>query len=160
MRKPHAVGKSLTSHTYIHKSNTRNLPDDKRMMLAMALIIAGEFDYDIAKIAHDGTHVCLLRYPTFNTDAHPALKYSIKVMLEQKQLCITDYSTHTNPPILHRKEALVGSNYPFYRKFRKLTKAEEGYGLLSRSDIGNRNQWAALLKSRNLMIRGHSLSEH
>jgi DNA phosphorothioation-associated putative methyltransferase len=128
-----------------------------QMLVAKALLVAGEFNYDVIKVAHDKSHVCLLSYPDFNTNPHPALKYSIKVVLSNGQYCMSDYTKSTNPPILHRKETLVAEEYHLYGAFKSLTEAEEEHGLLSRNNIGNRSQWDALLKSKNLMIRGHSL---
>jgi DNA phosphorothioation-associated putative methyltransferase len=151
------VGKRLPSHLYVHKSAVCHLPADVRMLVARALLMAGEFDYDVIKVAHDESHVCLLSYPDFDLDPHPALKYSIKVVLSSGQYCISDYTKSENPPILHRKDTLVTEEYPLYVLFKSLTDAEEEQGLLSRSDIGNRNQWEALLKSKKLSIKEHSL---
>ena len=151
------VGKRLPSHLYVHKSTVCHLPAEARMLVAKALLIAGEFEYDIIKVAHDESHVCLLCYPDFDLDPHPSLKYSIKVVLPSGQYCVSDYSKSDNPPILHRKDALVTEEYPLYVLFKSLTHAEEEYGLLSRNDIGNRKQWNALLESKNLSIKKHSL---
>ena len=151
------VGKRLPSHLYVHKSAVCHLPADVRMLVAKALLMAGEFDYDIIKVAHDESHVCLLSYPDFDLDPHPTLKYSIKVVLSSGQYCVSDYSKSDNPPILHRKETLLSEEYPLYELFKSLTDAEEEAGLLSRNDIGNRKQWNALLESKKLSIKGHCL---
>ena len=151
------VGKRLPAYLYIHKSAIRHLPNDARMLVAKALLNVGEFDYDLVKVAHDESHVCFMSYPDFDLDPHPALRYSIKVVLSSGQYCMSDYSKSDNPPILHRKDSLVTEEYPLYVLFKSLTDAEEEQGLLSRSDIGNRNQWEALLKSKKLSIKGHCL---
>ena len=153
------VGKRVATHLYTHRSNIYRLPEESKILVAQALMVAGEFDFDLVKIAYDDTHVCLLSYPDFDTHPHPELKYSIKVLLPSGQYCMTDYSNSANPPILHRKETFVTPEYPLYAVFVNLTKAEERYGLFGRSDIGHRKQWKALLASKNLTIRGHSLSE-
>jgi DNA phosphorothioation-associated putative methyltransferase len=152
-----SVGKQLLTHLYVHKNYVRKLEEDVRILVARALRVAGEFDYDLVKIARDRSHVCLLRYPDFNTAAHPALQYSVKVFLSNGQYCVTDYSTRENPPILHRKETFVGEDYAHYAAFRALTDEEDKHRLLCRPDIGNRKQWLALLASRNLKIKGHTL---
>lgn len=153
------VGKRVGTHLYVHKSGFRHLHVDDRILVARALMVAGEFEYDLVKIAHDGSHVCLLRYSDFDTNPHPALMYSIKVWLSNGQYCMTDFSNSDNPPILHRKETFVAPDYPNYAAFVRLTEVEEAHGLLSRHDIGNRKQWKALLASKNLTIKGHSLTE-
>lgn len=153
------VGKHVGTHLYVHKSNICHLPKNVRLLVAQALLVAGEFEYDLVKVAHDGKHVCLLSYPTFDTHAHPELKYSIKVLFPSKQYCVTDYTKSTNPPILHRKDLLVPTDYPLYTVFSRLTKKEEKLGLLNRGDIGTRKQWKTLLTAKNLIIKGHSLTE-
>lgn len=154
-----SVGKVLQGYTYIHKSGIHTLPESKRLLLAQALRVAGEYEYDLVKFANDESNVSLLRYPSFDRVAHPKLEYSIKVIFPAKQCCFASYVNSTNPPILHRKDTLVSPEYPHYKKFRALTVAEEEQGLLSRRDIGNRIQWLELLKSKNLIVKGHSLAE-
>jgi DNA phosphorothioation-associated putative methyltransferase len=156
---PNHIGKTIHSHTYIHKSNNHNLPTEKRVLLAMALMVVGEFEYDLVKYANNGSSISLLRYPNFDRDPHPKLEYSIKVMFPGKHCCFTYYTKSRNPPILHRKDTLVAPDYRHYAKFRALSDAEEAAGLLSRRDIGTRDQWLALLKTKNLTLKGHSLSE-
>ena len=153
------LGKHLLNHLYIHKNYVHMLPVETRITVAAALRVAGEFAFDLVKIAKDGSHVCLLSYPTFDTEAHPALKYSIKVLLPTGQFCVTDFSRSGSPPILHRKESMVTPEYPMYSAFVNLTLAEEKQGLLNRPDIGTRKKWKELLASKNLIIKGHVLSE-
>jgi DNA phosphorothioation-associated putative methyltransferase len=147
----------LSTPLYAHKSNICHLPTDLRVLVARALLIAGEFDYDVVKVAPDRLHVCLLSCPDFDTNPHPALKYSVTVVLPSKQCCISDFTKTTNQPILHRKETLVSEDYPLYGMFKALSRSEEELGLLSRGDIGTRKQWETLLKAKKLHIKGHSL---
>jgi DNA phosphorothioation-associated putative methyltransferase len=156
---PNIVGKVVHSHTYVHKSNVSKLPQGKRILLAKALMLVGEYEYDLVKFSNDETGLSILRYPNFDRDPHPTIAYSVKVILPSKHVCFTNYANSANPPILHRKETLVSPEYRHYAKFKALTEAEEAAGLLSRRDIGNKNQWAALLKTKNLTIKGHSLTE-
>jgi DNA phosphorothioation-associated putative methyltransferase len=156
---PNLVGKVVHSNTYVHKSNVCNLPAEKRILLATALMVVGEFEYDLVKFANDESTISLLRYPNFDRDPHPKLEYSIRVVFPSKHFCITHYSKSLNPPILHRKDTLVAPNYRLYAKFKALSVAEEAAGLLSRRDIGNRNQWLSLLKAKNLTLKGHTLAE-
>ncbi len=73
---------------------------------------------------------------------------------------LTHFSESHNPPILHRKETLVGTDYPLYETFRKLTQAEEEAGLFEYpSKIGFRREWERLFKRMRLRIEGHQLIE-
>lgn len=47
--------------------------------------------------------------------------------------------------------------YPHYAEFRALSEQEQAMGLLSRSDIGFRRQWLALLGEKGVRIDGHTL---
>jgi hypothetical protein len=69
-----------------------------------------------------------------------------------------DYSTRENPPVLHRKDALVAEDHPLRTKFARLTLAEERAGLLDETaSIGTREGWAAALESGGYALRGHRL---
>jgi hypothetical protein len=81
------------------------------------------------------------------------------VYLPRATYGIRDYSASANPPILHRKETFVASDYPHYEKFRALTEAEEKADLLSQTNIGSRETWNQLLKLRGYAVTGHALEQ-
>jgi hypothetical protein len=56
-----------------------------------------------------------------------------------------------------RKETFLDSLHPRHAEFAQLSAQEEELGLLSRSDIGTRNRWEALLKESHVDIVGHTL---
>ncbi|MHC5721926.1 MAG: DNA phosphorothioation-associated putative methyltransferase, partial [Nostoc sp.] len=69
-----------------------------------------------------------------------------------------DYETRANPPILHRKETFVTSNYPGYEEFAQLTQQEQELGLLNqKSDIGTREGWEKCLAAHGVEIRRHQV---
>ena len=105
----------------------RHLPSDVRFLVAKALLVAGEFSYDVIKVAYDESHVYLLSYPEFDVDPHPTLRYSVKVILSSGQYCISDFtkSAHPHPPTLQRKDILVSQGYPLYERFKAFVEAEE-----------------------------------
>jgi hypothetical protein len=107
------TGHHFLTHSYIHKSNIHQLPEEQKIWMLLALRAAGEFEYDLVKVAHDGSHVCLLRYPKFDVDPLPALMYSVKIFLPSGRCCITDYTKFPHPPTLYRKATLVSPDYPF-----------------------------------------------
>jgi DNA phosphorothioation-associated putative methyltransferase len=128
-----------------------------RILIFAARRIVGELDYDILKLATDGRAISFLSYIDFDTDAHPALRRSVRVYLPRASYEIREYGASENPPILHRKDTLVSPSYPGYLMFKQLTDAEESMGLLAAPDIGTRERWAAVLATHGVEIHGHAL---
>ena len=151
------VGKRLPADLYLHQSAEESLPALLRVLLFAARQIVGEVDYDIIKLATDGRKVSFLKYKGFNEEAHPELLSSVRVHLPSASYAIRDYSSSENPPILHRKEALVDLLYPNYGAFSELTRQEEDLGLLSRPEIGFRQEWQRLLAEHDLKVVGHTV---
>ncbi|MFN3326935.1 MAG: hypothetical protein ACK5AZ_25865, partial [Bryobacteraceae bacterium] len=151
------VGKRLPSDFYLHRSAEESLPALLRLLLFAARQIVGEIEYNILKIATDGRKVSFLNYGNFDEEAHPSLIHSLRVHLPSASYTIRDFTSSENPPILHRKETFIDPLYPEYGTFAELTRQEEGFGLLSRSSIGFREQWQRLLNEHKLQIVGHSL---
>jgi DNA phosphorothioation-associated putative methyltransferase len=153
------VGKLLPGDLYVHRSAEDELPALARVVLFAAKRIVGDMTYDLAKISLDGKAVAFLAYPGFDDVAHPYLKRSVRVYLPKAAWEVRDYHATSNPPILHRKDALVAESYPKFKMFRALTEEEERLGLLSHHDIGFRTGWDALLASRRLVIDGHTIRQ-
>src|SRR6185437_12760107 len=149
--------KKLSDDLYVHRSAEDQLGALLRLLIFAGKQIVGEPEYNVLKISTDGRKVSFLQYQDFDTNAHPELLYGLRVYLPRADYSIRDYSSSLNPPILHRKETLVDSLYPNYGSFCDLTEQESRLGLLSRSDIGTRNAWSALLAEKNLAITGHQL---
>lgn len=115
---------------------------------------------NIAKLHRFSGKVSYLFYPTFDTEAHPALFRSLKISLRTLQLDCYDYATVDNPPILHRKETFLPEDYPGYQKFAKLTRLEEQAGLLTNTaTIGTRNGWLERLGEAGMRIEAHRLQK-
>lgn len=151
------VGKRVGGSLYAHRSAEEQLPPLHRLQLFAARQIVGDAEYDVLKLSTDGKKVSFLRYPRFDADAHPALQSSLAVWLPHADYSFRDFSLAENPPILHRKDALVDETYPLHRKFAALTRQEEKRALLSRPDIGRRKDWARILRQAGLEVRGHRL---
>ena len=97
-------------------------------------------------------------YPDFETDPHPALKRSHKRSLRTLEIDCFDYSTSSNPTILHRKETFLTTDHPLHAKFARLIQQEEKHGLLDDTmTIGTKEGWQARLAERGFMLRGHRL---
>lgn len=153
------TGKRLPDALYIHRSAESQLSPLLRLMVLTARQIVGEITYDLIKIAIDGKKLSFLAYKDFDDTPHPELSYSLKVFLPKASYDLRNYTESSNPPVLHRKETFLDSLHPRYAEYAQLTAREEELGLLSRTDIGTRNGWEALLKSRNLQFEGSKLVE-
>ena len=153
------VGKKLPDSLYVHVTAIDTLPDLLYRQLDRANDIAGEAEYDLAKINRNGTVVSLLSYPTFMDDPHPALANAITVNLETGAAREQDYSQRQSPPILHRKESFLDPGHPQVGEFKKLTQQEEQHHLLNQPGIGTRGKWEDLLVEKNIMIEDHQVRQ-
>ena len=151
------VGKIVGDSLYAHRSIVDQLPSLSRLQIVGGFQIVGEIEFDIVKLSADGRKVSFLRYPRFDTDAHPTLAHSLSIYLPKAEYSFRDFKDSDNPPILHRKDVLVDDTYPLYQKFRALTKQEEKKSLLSRPDIGHKKAWEHILEEAGLVVRGHRL---
>jgi DNA phosphorothioation-associated putative methyltransferase len=152
------VGKLLPEDLYVHRSAENDLPALLRLLIFAGWLIVGEISYDLVKIALDGRALSFLQYSNFDEDPHPTLARSIRVHLPRAHFAIRDYRSAANPPILHRKETMVRSDYPHFEAFKQLTEKEEALGLLSAEGIGFRDSWQSLLRASGVEIVGHTLS--
>ena len=150
-----SVGKKMHADLYVHRSAVGALPEILQTIVRDADGIAG-VDWDLAKIAKSGEAVSLLEYPEFDADPHPGLVASHRVSLGEGSVKSSHFDPE-NPPILHHKETFVTEDYPRYEEFASLSEAEKDAGLLGKNDIGRRQQWDKLLKSKGLSIRDHTL---
>ncbi|WP_293347743.1 MULTISPECIES: DNA phosphorothioation-associated putative methyltransferase [unclassified Microcoleus] len=114
----------------------------------------------LVKFSLNQPKISYLFYPDFDTDAHPALQNSIQINLETGEVKYFDYSNSENPPVLHRKETFVTPDYPNYEKFARLTRCEEGWGLLDNTSvIGTRDGWLKYLGYCGVEIHDHAVVE-
>ncbi|MCC5636218.1 DNA phosphorothioation-associated putative methyltransferase [Nostoc sp. CHAB 5844] len=153
------IGKHTRGALYVHVSALAALDPLLRIYEGCASRTIGRVDgatlikYDLEK-----PQISYLFYPDFDTDPHPALKASITIDLKTLYVTHRDYANRANPPILHRKETFVISNYLQYEEFAKLTQQEQQLGLLKqKSDIGTRDGWAKCLATHGVEIKGHQV---
>jgi DNA phosphorothioation-associated putative methyltransferase len=111
----------------------------------------------LLKLHREKPQVSFLIYPEFDADPHPTLSASIVARLRELRVSYKDFVGRENPPILHRKEAFVPSDYPGRAKFARLTSQEERRDLLNSPTIGTANGWQAALNAAGLELRGHRL---
>lgn len=152
------VGKRLPTSLYVHKSALQDLPPVLRVYEGCARWLVGEVDgANLIKLATDRPKVSYLEYPDFDRFPHPALRHTTFVRIASLDVDERDYSASDNPPILHRKEAFVGPDYPLKSKFQRLTAQEERFGLLEGDTrtIGNLRGWQERLHEMGLTLHGH-----
>ena len=154
-----AVGKRLPAALYVHSDAMGMLPPILRVLEGAARRLVGIMDAStVVKLHLDRPAVSFLEYPGFDRDPHPALTSGYIVALDQLRCDFRDYSTHLNPPILHRKELLLAPNDPRHRRFSALTRQEQHAGLYAKPEaIGRRRGWDRLVRARGLGYSGHRL---
>jgi DNA phosphorothioation-associated putative methyltransferase len=102
--------------------------------------------------------ISYLSYPAFDRDPHPELAFSLNVDLREFRLKLRRFTGQPNPPILHRKELFVAEGFPRRETFARLTKSEQAAGLLEETGrIGLKRGWEAMLRDKELTLRGHRL---
>lgn len=153
------VGKLTPDALYVHESATGHLPALLRVYEGCGRALTGTVEgANVLKLSRRKPKVSYLSYPRFDEEPHPELARSTVASLDALSLAVYDYGDSENPWILHRKETLVGSDYPLRERFARLTAQEERYGLYSCSEaIGTRQGWADALEKAHVAQRGHRL---
>ena len=153
------VGKLTPSAIYVHESALHSLPPLLRLYEGCARGYIGRVDgANLIKLHTGEPRVSYLSYPDFDSDPHPALAEGLIVHLQTFRVRERDYRGSRNPPILHRKETFVATDYPLHAKFSRLTRQEEAKGLYEHpSRIGTRRGWEEVLNAKGLHLRGHRL---
>ncbi len=155
------VGKKLPTAFYIHVSALATLNPVLTIYEKCARQNVPNIDEaTLVKFQLRQPKISYLFYPDFDTDAHPALQKSIQINLETGEVKSIDYSNSENPPVLHRKETFVTTDYPNYEKFARLTRSEEKWGLLDNTSvIGTREGWLKYLGYCGVEIQDHTVVE-
>ena len=154
-----SVGKMLPDAFYIHILALHTLHPwlqeyESRARSALPKVQAAT----LVKFSTNKPKISYLFYPDFDTDPHPALQASIQVDVETLEVGYRDYSDSENPPILHRKETFVTPEYPLYKEFAALTRAQVALGLLNHPrGIGTKLGWEQRLQVFGVEVQGHCL---
>ena len=151
------VGKLLPDALYVHHTAIEHLPPVLRVYEGCGRQLAGAVDgLTLIKLFRRRARVSYLAYEDFDRVAHPALRSAIVADLKRLDLHFRDYTGFANPPVLHRKELFVASDYPARQRFARLTAREERLGLLDvTTAIGTRDGWQAVLAEHGVSVRGH-----
>lgn len=154
------LGKKLPKALYVHHSALSYLDQILQEYEQQArLLLTENTDFDLIKFNTDDPKISYLYYPLFDSDPHPAIFKSVIVDLATNEVKVWEYEKRDNPPILHRKETFVTSEYPLYETFAYLTYCEETLGLLDKSRfIGTKNEWNKRLLAHHITFNGHYLT--
>jgi DNA phosphorothioation-associated putative methyltransferase len=100
-----------------------SLPPLLRLIVFTARQIVGDVECDLIRVSIDGRKVSFLRYPDFDRVPHPELNYSVKVCLPKAAHRFRYYADSTNPPLVHRKEALLNEMHSDFLALRGIDGA-------------------------------------
>ncbi|HAM45051.1 MAG TPA: SAM-dependent methyltransferase [Propionibacteriaceae bacterium] len=153
------VGKVLPDSIYVHVSSVPALPVLLRVYEGCARTLLGDVPgATVVKLRRDKPKVSYLCYPDFDDDPHPTLAEAYVADLRGLRTHHRDYRGQESPPVLHRKECLVGPAYPLRERFAALSAAEDEAGLLDDpSGIGTRAAWQLRLSKKGYAVAGHRL---
>lgn len=143
-----AVGKRLPDSIYLHRDALQQSDEALgRFVQAVALALKIPDDgWNVIKLGLQAFRLSLLHYPSFFSDAYPALHRSITVDLTKLQHRIMEYQEQENPPILHRKEQMVLPTHPDHEAFCLITQEGEAAGLYAEPRrIGFKQSWERLI---------------
>jgi DNA phosphorothioation-associated putative methyltransferase len=148
------IGKKLPDAVYLHQSYLSSMPTELANFVdSVATEYGNEFDWNVLKLYRRDFKVTLLAYPTFDDESYPALQTSLTIDLVRAKVRKTNFSRSNNPPILHRKEALVPSSHENYTNFVQITEEGEKAGLYENSrKIGFLRSW-----ERTITQKGYAL---
>jgi hypothetical protein len=154
-------GKRVGDGAYLHTSLLLEQPPPLRELIAAAAALAGSAatGFNVLRVALKRPEVALLDYPAFFEDPFPALRMSWLVDLRTGRVSVNDFSARENPPILHRKELLLGRQHPERAAFARLTAALEDCRAFDHPShlIGRRLYWQGALASLGIRLEGHQV---
>jgi DNA phosphorothioation-associated putative methyltransferase len=152
--------KRVSFSRYIHISQVERLGAEDRDVLRSALDLVPDAadSFNVIKFQDDGSQVTLLEYEPFDDSAFPALLRYWTVSLEGSSFRFRSYQTSLNPPILHRKELLLGPDHPQYKRYVALTQSAEDIDLFRDAHrIGFKRAWDHLLRGAGYEVSGQEL---
>jgi DNA phosphorothioation-associated putative methyltransferase len=154
-----SVGLKRRNSFTIHISALETLKPLLRLYEGCASRTIGRFEgANVIKFHLNQPGISYLSYPDFDDDPHPGLQVSMRVDLQDLNRVLYQEYNQDNPPILHRKDALVLPDYPNYEQFVRLTIQEQDRGLLEDySKIRDRRSWLQCLAEKGCEMRNGRL---
>lgn len=150
------LGKKVLNNVYWHCSLTESQDSEVQQTIKAAEALANlqpSQDYNVVKYDGKSNVLSLLWYPNFFEDPFPALEKSYRIDLTAQRVEKRSYQASFNPPILHRKELLVGKDAPNIEQFRQLTETAEQLGLFENPiQIGFKQAWETLIAEKGFQL--------
>jgi DNA phosphorothioation-associated putative methyltransferase len=156
------VGKRVVDDFYVHLDWLEgSLPDETIEGLDAArkqLDLIDGAVVNVAKINLRTGIVSLLLYADFETDPFPQLASSWTFRDgSNRPPHHRDYVGTLNPPVLHRKELLVGSGHPQRATWAALTRSAEELGLFEDAhSIGFKLNWNRAIAAKGFSLQGNA----
>jgi DNA phosphorothioation-associated putative methyltransferase len=153
------VGKQVGGDLYLHRKSLgyartkdRDLIENFELKLSQ-----DELDWNVVRISSD--NIAFLWYKDFMEQPFPELRKSVRFEIFDEQKSVKDFSSYSNPPILHRKELLLPRDHPNFQLYSSLTSTLEQMNLFFDSHkIGFRNQWESRLEENGVKVKDHEVS--
>ena len=147
------IGKTVADEFYVHLSVLDQLDSEARSTIQRACEQLPTSLHDMPNVAKMNLRtgrVSLLSYPTFFDEPFPILASAwICQPGGVPEPTFRTYTSSLNPPVLHRKELLVGASHPRFADWSRLTATAEDLGLFDdTSIIGFHLNWIRLLECK------------
>ncbi|MFT3953796.1 MAG: DNA phosphorothioation-associated putative methyltransferase [Piscinibacter sp.] len=155
-----AVGKRVVDDLYVHLSALQELTDADHRQRIEAALERLQVDRDIApnvaKLNLRTGRLSLLAYPEFDEEPFPELVASWAFSPGPlTSPAYRHYRDSLNPPILHRKELMVGVDHPERDRWCQLTETAAGLGLFDdTTTIGFKLNWERLIAAKGYRLAG------
>ena len=154
-------GKTVRGNLYFHISAADDVNITAAALFKRAVEITEikpERDFNLVKISREKVRVSLLYYARFFEDPFPCLNQSFTVDLIKETFRHRSYDSHTNPPILHRKELVLPFWHPSRPLFASLTDALDARGIVPVGPgLGFKTQWNVHLENSGVSISEHNV---
>ncbi|MFZ1006332.1 MAG: DNA phosphorothioation-associated putative methyltransferase [Candidatus Sulfotelmatobacter sp.] len=154
-------GKRVSKNLYLHISLVQEIAGDLAHLVGQCASKAGinPGEYNVVRLDVDGAAIAFLLYESLDDIPFPTLLTSRLYSLVSDRVVTTDFTAHSNPPILHRKETLLPRSHPQLQEFKTLTAELESRGAFKRStEIGRRDTWNAILRDLGVRIKDHKVA--
>lgn len=155
------VGKRVLDELYIHLSAVPHLGDAQQAeaIAAAQAAVPAEHPYfpNVAKLNVRTGALSLLCYRDFESAPFPELQASwvVKATSPSPAFNLRLYTESLNPPVLHRKERLVGLDHPSREAWKAVTATAESLGLFDETrTIGFRLNWERLIARSGYRLEG------
>lgn len=154
------IGKRVLGDLYVHIDYLQHscLSEEIRALVELARLTMSLEDLklcNVVKINIDRNRLSFLQYLDFEEDPFPSLNGSWVFDPIARKFSLRSYATSFNPPILHRKELLVGWDHPQRPAWEETTKTAERLGLFSTGlPIGFKLNWQRLIADQGFVLEG------